>query len=149
MVDYFRDEKPEDVLEQLIDYKVVSVLKVLFSDKEKQFYLKETSEEAVVPMATTYRILQKLKGLSLLDEIKIDKSFVMNMANDKKDVSIVKAAIDLAHNLDLTIVAEGVEDEKTFDLLTEMGCDYAQGYYMAKPMPCDDLMLWMQDSKWS
>ena len=86
MVDYFRDEKPEDVLEQLIDSKVVSVLKVLFSDKEKQFYLKETSEEAVVPMATTYRILQKLKDLSLVDEIKIGKFKVYSAANNDKVV---------------------------------------------------------------
>ena len=97
---------------------------------------------------TGYSSLAYLKNLPA-DEIKIDKSFVMNMANDKKDESIVKAAVDLAHTLGLKIVAEGVEDEKTLDILSAMGCDYAQGYYMAKPMPCDDLMLWMQDSKWS
>ncbi len=97
---------------------------------------------------TGYSSLAYLKNLPA-DEIKIDKSFVMNMANDKKDASIVKAAVDLAHTLGLKIVAEGVEDEKTLDILTEMGCDYAQGYYMAKPMPCDDLMLWIQDSEWS
>ena len=62
--------------------------------------------------------------------------------------SIVKAAVDLAHTLDLKIVAEGVEDEKTLDLLANMGCDYAQGFYMAKPMPSDDLITWMVDSKW-
>jgi diguanylate cyclase (GGDEF)-like protein len=97
---------------------------------------------------TGYSSLAYLKNLPA-DEIKIDKSFVMNMANDKKDESIVKAAVDLAHNLGLRIVAEGVEDKKTLDILAEMGCDYAQGYYMAKPMPCDDLMIWMQDSDWS
>jgi len=97
---------------------------------------------------TGYSSLAYLKDLPA-DEIKIDKSFVMNMANDKKDESIVKAAINLAHTLGLKIVAEGVEDEKTFDLLTGMGCDYAQGYYMAKPMLCDDLMVWMQGNKWS
>ena len=84
MVDYFRDEKPEDVLEQLIDSKVVSVLKVLFSDKEKQFYLKETSEEAMVPMATTFRILQRLKDLSLVDEIKIGKFKVYSAADNER-----------------------------------------------------------------
>ncbi len=97
---------------------------------------------------TGYSSLAYLKNLPA-DEIKIDKSFVMNMANDKKDESIVKAAVDLAHTLGLKIVAEGVEDEKTLDILTEMGCDFAQGYYMAKPMSCDDLMEWMQDSEWS
>lgn len=97
---------------------------------------------------TGYSSLAYLKDLPA-DEIKIDKSFVMNMADDKKDASIVKAAVDLAHTLGLKIVAEGVEDEKTLDILSEIGCDYAQGYYMAKPMPCDDLMTWIQDSDWS
>jgi len=97
---------------------------------------------------TGYSSLAYLKNLPA-DEIKIDKSFVMNMASDKKDESIVKAAVDLGHTLDLKIVAEGVEDEKTLDILSEMGCDYAQGYHMAKPMPSEDLMVWMKDSEWS
>jgi diguanylate cyclase (GGDEF)-like protein len=97
---------------------------------------------------TGYSSLAYLKNLPA-DEIKIDKSFVMNMANDKKDESIVKAAVDLAHNLDLKIVAEGVEDEKTLDMLSAMGCDYAQGYYLAKPMPSEELLLWMKDSEWT
>ena len=96
---------------------------------------------------TGYSSLAYLKNLPA-DEIKIDKSFVMNMANDSKDESIVKAAVDLAHTLGLKIVAEGVEDEKTMDLLAAMGCDYAQGFYMAKPMPSDDLIVWMKNSKW-
>jgi diguanylate cyclase (GGDEF)-like protein len=97
---------------------------------------------------TGYSSLAYLKNLPA-DEIKIDKSFVMNMARDKKDESIVKAAVDLAHALGLKIVAEGVEDEKTLDILSEMGCDYAQGYYMAKPMPSEELILWMKDSMWT
>jgi EAL domain-containing protein (putative c-di-GMP-specific phosphodiesterase class I) len=73
----------------------------------------------------------------------------MNMASDKKDESIVKAAVNLAHTLDLKIVAEGVEDEKTLDLLSAMGCDYVQGYHIAKPMPQEELIDWMNDSEWS
>ena len=97
---------------------------------------------------TGYSSLAYLKNLPA-DEIKIDRSFVMNMANDKRDETIVKAAVDLAHTLGLKVVAEGVEDEKTLDLLTYMGCDYAQGYYMAKPMPYADLLKWIKKSKWS
>jgi EAL domain-containing protein (putative c-di-GMP-specific phosphodiesterase class I) len=97
---------------------------------------------------TGYSSLAYLKNLPA-DEIKIDKSFVMSMASEKKDESIVKAAVNLAHTLGLKIVAEGVEDKKTLDLLANMGCDYAQGYYMAKPMPCSDLINWMQGSEWS
>ncbi len=96
---------------------------------------------------TGYSSLAYLKNLPA-DEIKIDKSFVLNMANDKKDESIVKGAVDLAHALGLKVVAEGIEDKETLNILTEMGCDYAQGYYMAKPMPRDDLLVWMQDSEW-
>ena len=96
---------------------------------------------------TGYSSLAYLKNLPA-DEIKIDRSFVMNMANDKKDETIVKAAVDLAHTLGLKIVAEGVEDEKTLDLLTYMGCDYAQGYYIAKPMPSVELHTWIKNSKW-
>lgn len=97
---------------------------------------------------TGYSSLAYLKDLPA-DELKIDKSFVTNMANDTKDESIVKAAIDLAHTLGLKIVAEGVEDKKTLDLLTNMNCDYAQGYYMAKPMPCDEVIDWMKVSEWA
>ena len=97
---------------------------------------------------TGYSSLAYLKNLPA-DELKIDKSFVMNMANDRKDESIVKAAIDLAHTLDIKTVAEGVEDEETLDLLSNMGCDYVQGYYVAKPMPCGDLIQWIKNSKWN
>lgn len=96
---------------------------------------------------TGYSSLAYLKDLPA-DELKIDKSFVTNMISEQKDVSIVKAAIDLGHTLGMKVVAEGVENEETFDLLSGMGCDYAQGYYMAKPMPCDEVICWMNESKW-
>lgn len=96
---------------------------------------------------TGYSSLAYLKDFPA-DEIKIDKSFVMNMANDKKDESIVKAAVDLGHTLGLKIVAEGIEDQTTFNLLAAMGCDYAQGFYMATPMPCEEVMQWMKESDW-
>jgi diguanylate cyclase (GGDEF)-like protein len=97
---------------------------------------------------TGYSSLAYLKHLPV-DEIKIDKSFVMNMSKDKKDSSIVKSAVDLAHNLDLKVVAEGVEDEETMELLALMGCDYAQGYYLAKPMPFESLLAWIEESDWT
>ena len=86
MVDYFKDKGPEEVIEELIDHKVISILKVILSEKEKQFYLKEISEEAIVPIATTYRILQKLKDLSIINEIKIGKFKVYNAATNDKVV---------------------------------------------------------------
>ena len=96
---------------------------------------------------TGYSSLSYLKNLPAR-EIKIDKSFVMNMLDDPRDKSIVKAAIDLAHNLGLNVVAEGIEAQGMQDLLTEMGCDYGQGYHIARPMPDDALMQWLSESCW-
>jgi len=94
---------------------------------------------------TGHSSLTYLKELPV-SELKIDKSFVLNMINDKKDASIVRSIIDLAHNFDLTVVAEGIEDQETMDKLTEMGCDYGQGYYMSKPMKAEEMGEWMLDS---
>ena len=71
---------------------------------------------------TGYSSLSYLKNLPAR-ELKIDRSFVMNMLDDPRDKSIVKAAIDLAHNLDLHVVAEGIEQQGMQDSLTDMGCD--------------------------
>lgn len=96
---------------------------------------------------TGYSSLSYLKNLPAR-EIKIDRSFVMNMLDDPRDKSIVKAAIDLAHNLDLDVVAEGIEAQGMQDLLTDMGCDFGQGYHIARPMPDDALMQWISESHW-
>jgi diguanylate cyclase (GGDEF)-like protein len=92
---------------------------------------------------TGYSSLAYLKRLPV-DELKIDKSFVMNMENDLQDAKIVRSTIDLAHNLGLTVVAEGVESAKTWKLLGSLACDEAQGYFMAKPMPADQFLPWVQ-----
>jgi EAL domain-containing protein (putative c-di-GMP-specific phosphodiesterase class I) len=97
---------------------------------------------------TGYSSLSYLKNLPAR-EIKIDRSFVMNMLEDPRDRSIVKAAIDLAHNLDLHVVAEGIEQQGMQDSLTDMGCDFGQGYHIARPMPDDALKLWLSESPWA
>ena len=94
---------------------------------------------------TGYSSLSYLKHLPA-KELKIDRSFVMNMMQDKKDKSIAKAAIDLAHNLGLSVVAEGIESEEILQSLTGMGCDFGQGYHIAKPMAEDDFKQWLLDS---
>jgi len=86
---------------------------------------------------TGYSSLSYLKKLPA-DEIKIDRSFVMDMDNDINDAIIVRSTIDLAHNMGLRVVAEGVETQPILDQLSEDGCDYAQGYHIAKPMSIDD-----------
>jgi EAL domain-containing protein (putative c-di-GMP-specific phosphodiesterase class I) len=76
-------------------------------------------------------------------ELKIDKSFIFDMDNDASDIAIVRSTIDLAHNLNLDVVAEGVETDSSLDTLTQMGCDIAQGYYLSKPLEAKELEVWL------
>ncbi|HWS36188.1 MAG TPA: bifunctional diguanylate cyclase/phosphodiesterase [Actinoplanes sp.] len=87
---------------------------------------------------TGYSSLSYLKLLPV-DELKIDRSFVMDMVDDPSSRALVASAVDLAHNLGLTVVAEGVEDVFTAQALSGLGCDTAQGYHFAKPAPAADL----------
>ncbi len=91
---------------------------------------------------TGYSSLSHLRRLPV-DEIKIDRSFVMNMLHDANDESIVRATIELAHNLGLRVVAEGVEDLETWSRLADLGCDFAQGFYMSRPIPLSELIAWL------
>ncbi|KAF1041645.1 MAG: putative signaling protein [Herbaspirillum frisingense] len=92
---------------------------------------------------TGYSSLAYLKSLPV-DELKIDKSFVMKMEQDQDDAKIVRSTVDLGHNLGLRVVAEGVESEAVWFLLRQMGCDQGQGYFMGKPMPVDRFLEWLQ-----
>jgi diguanylate cyclase (GGDEF)-like protein len=93
---------------------------------------------SVDDFGTGYSSLAYLKRLPV-DEVKLDKSFVLNMIGDPDDAAIVRSTIELAHNLGLQLVAEVVEDQETLDLLASLGCDLAQGFHLARPMPADDL----------
>ncbi len=90
---------------------------------------------------TGYSSLAYLKSLPV-DELKIDKSFVMGMEKSQDDAKIVRSTIDLAHNLSLTVVAEGVENVTVWEQLKALSCDEAQGYYMSKPLPLADFVPW-------
>nr|WP_298009573.1 EAL domain-containing protein [uncultured Aquabacterium sp.] len=93
---------------------------------------------------TGYSSLAYLKRLPV-DELKIDRSFVMNMESDVQDAKIVRSTIDLAHNLGLTVVAEGIESVKALRILASLACDEAQGYFIARPMPADEFADWLAD----
>ncbi len=92
---------------------------------------------------TGYSSLAYLKRLPV-DELKIDKSFVMAMERDLDDARIVRSTIELAHNLGLTVVAEGLETIKAWAMLARLGCDEGQGYYICKPMPQEQFIAWAQ-----
>jgi EAL domain-containing protein (putative c-di-GMP-specific phosphodiesterase class I) len=78
-----------------------------------------------------------------VDEIKIDRSFLKNLATDPGDLAIVRATVALGHDLGLSVVAEGAEDVRTMNLLAELGCDSVQGYVMSRPLPFADFMRWL------
>ena len=96
---------------------------------------------------TGYSSLSYLKTLPV-SEIKIDKSFVKDMAVDTDDAAIVQPTIDLGHNLRIKVVAEGVEDETTWKMLSLLGCDYAQGWYLCQALPAEELEAWLRTSQW-
>ncbi|THB73793.1 MAG: EAL domain-containing protein [Gammaproteobacteria bacterium] len=97
---------------------------------------------SVDDFGTGYSSLSYLKQLPLT-ELKIDRSFVMDMMNNPDDIMIVHTTIEMGHNLGLEIVAEGVEDHTCWAMLRDLGCDTVQGYYLAKPMPEEDLEQWL------
>ncbi len=99
---------------------------------------------AVDDFGTGYSSLSLIKRLPV-DELKIDRSFVTNLPNDTDDVAIVGAAIDLAHNLGLEVVAEGVETTAGLAWLTEKGCEQAQGFLISKPMPAEQFSAWVRN----
>jgi diguanylate cyclase (GGDEF)-like protein len=97
---------------------------------------------AVDDFGTGFSSLGYLKRLPV-QELKIDKSFVMDMTHDDNDAVIVRSTIDLAHNLGLRVVAEGVEDRETWDLLQILRCDTAQGFFMSRPIPTAECTDWL------
>jgi diguanylate cyclase (GGDEF)-like protein len=97
---------------------------------------------------TGYSSLAYLKRLPV-NELKIDRSFVMGMVTDASDAVIVRSTIDLAHNMGLAVVAEGVEDEATLRRLRELGCDMVQGYLLSRPVCADDIVKWMRASSYT
>ncbi len=97
---------------------------------------------------TGYSSLSYLSKLPV-SEIKIDQSFVRTMGENKQDAMIVRATIDLAHNLGLKVIAEGVENQETFAQLEALGCDAIQGYYITRGLAAAEFDSWMSTSSWS
>ncbi len=92
---------------------------------------------------TGYSSMSYLKTLPV-KELKIDRSFVMGMADDPDSAVIVRSAVNLGHNLGMTVVAEGVQDGLAQRKLAGMGCDLVQGYHICRPVPAEELELWIE-----
>ena len=95
---------------------------------------------------TGYSSLAYLKRFKV-DKLKIDQSFIRDLANDPDDAAIVRAVIQMARSLGLRTIAEGVEDQQTLDHLRLYHCDEAQGYHYARPMPASDFLDYLSPEK--
>ena len=104
-------------------------------------------EISIDDFGTGFSSLSYLKRLPV-DELKIDRAFVMNMLDDADDFTIVRSTVELAHNLGLRVVAEGVETAAAMDALRAVGCDLAQGYHASRPIPVDAFQRWLLQAQW-
>lgn len=103
-------------------------------------------ELAIDDYGTGYSSLATIKSLPV-QQLKIDKSFVLNLATSSDDLVIVKSTIELAHNMGLKVVAEGVEDADSLSRLQQLGCNVAQGYFISRPLAARDLEQWLQANR--
>ena len=103
---------------------------------------------AIDDYGTGYSSLAYLRRLPV-HELKIDKSFVMGLAHDANDAIIVRSTIELGHNMGLVVVAEGVEDEATLNLLRSFGCDMVQGFWLSRPVSPVEAEIWLRESEWT
>lgn len=139
---------------QMIQHKIEpDWLKLEITENSLMLYTSQTTSAltritelgiaiSIDDFGTGYSSLQYLTKMPVT-HIKIDKSFVMQMLISDQDAVIVRSTIDLAHNLGLLITAEGIEDQETQDILEILGCDYAQGHHLAKPMNNKAYMNWL------
>ncbi len=121
---------------------------LLITDFEKSSEQMQKLQElginfSIDDFGTGYSNLSYLKRFAV-DKLKIDQSFVQDMENDSDNYALVRAIIQLAHSLGLSVTAEGVETEQQVQILTRLQCDEFQGYYFAKPMPADELVNYLQ-----
>lgn len=138
----------EDILKESdvnpANIKIEITESALIGDPEKAQNVLASFQEMGVSVAlddfgTGYSSLGYLHQFAI-DDLKIDRSFVAKLHDDKRSIDIVKAIIGLAKTFDLNIIAEGIEQEKDIDVLSALDCDMAQGYFFAKPLPLDEAM---------
>ena len=126
-----------EVTETTLMSELITSLDVLTRLRMKGFEL------SIDDFGTGYSSLSQLHRAPF-NELKIDKSFVMHMIEDEEACAIVETCILLGHKLNMKVVAEGVKSREIWHRLSEMGCDIAQGFFVAKPMPADHIAEWMK-----
>lgn len=157
--DLMNSNLPGQVLKLLRDYNLPSTsLKLevtesaVMHDMNRALEVLNMLNAMGVPLSiddygTGYSSLSYLKKLPV-SELKIDMSFVRNLASSEEDRILVRSTIDLGHNLGLQVTAEGVEDQKSVDLLREYGCDTLQGYFISKPVPAAEFEAFLEESRY-
>ncbi|MBF0558641.1 MAG: EAL domain-containing protein [Nitrospirae bacterium] len=150
---------PELVLQMTKDYSlppqqiIIEVTEsAVMTDPQKTLDTIKRLDETGVRLSiddfgTGYSSMSYLQKLPV-DELKIDKSFVLNVHKNPNDAKIVHSIIGLGHNLGMKVVSEGVETQAAWDLLKYLGCDIGQGYFMSKPLPIAGLVTWLKESGW-
>jgi len=154
-----------DLLDEYLPYHVLQILKEN-GIKPEQLTLEVTESSIMEDVARAVLVLECLRDIGVrismddfgtghsslsqlknipLHELKIDKSFVMTILADSQNEAIVRTTIDLAHSLDLEVVAEGVEDEATMRRVASLGCEQAQGYFLSKPVPASEFIAWLDE----
>ncbi len=138
-----------DIRPDLLEFEITE--SAVMSDPEHALGVLQELDDIGVRLSiddfgTGYSSLAYMKKLPV-DEIKIDKSFVMHMGEDENDAMIVRSTIDLAHNMGLSVIAEGVESLDALNILEDLGCDKAQGYYICRPVPADEFIKWLKESE--
>lgn len=129
-----------EITESALMGELVTSLEILTRLRMKGFGL------SIDDFGTGYSSLSQLHKIPFT-ELKIDQSFIMSMESDDESRAIVKTCILLGHELNMEVVAEGVETQNILDTLNALGCDIAQGYHIARPMPHDEFLEWALDYK--
>jgi diguanylate cyclase (GGDEF)-like protein len=129
-----------EITESAFIHNPDEAIKVLHKLKKIGFSL------SIDDYGTGYSSLSQLKKMPV-DELKIDKSFVLKLEHEKYDQAIVQSTIKLAHNIGLSVVAEGVETLESFSLLKKWHCNKIQGYYISRPISAEDFETWIKDYK--
>jgi len=154
------DPSLPDYIENLLDTHQVSANNISLEITESAIMSRPESAIALLErlhdmgfkisiddFGTGYSSLAYIKKLPV-HELKIDQSFIFGLITNKDDEIIVRSTIDLAHNLGLSVVAEGIESKEILDMLMILGCDIGQGYYFSRPIPSDELSCWLYKSSW-
>ena len=127
-----------EITESRLMDDMVSALEILTRLSMSRFAL------SIDDFGTGYSSMEQLQRIPF-SELKIDRAFVHGAAKDKSARAILESSVNLARSLDMSIVAEGVENQEDWDLVVEIGCDQVQGYFIAKPMPVDEWVSWLHE----